>query len=143
MKRYAIAALAALAGFAFFASAAGLVVRAPVLQVGQADVPTCTETADIVAWHYNDHLDGGPISGVAVELQDGHTCGPQENLYVTLLGAGGDAVTPGSPVGGVPLVAGQNSYTVNFPTPWPSGSDITGVRIGIDQGHANWVHPAP
>lgn len=143
MKKYLIAALAALAGFAFFASAAGLIVRAPVLQVGQTAVPTCTETADIVAWHYNDHLDGGPISGVTVQLQAGHTCGPQENLYVTLTGSTGAAITAGSPVGGVPLVSGQDIYSINFPTPWPSGSDITGVRIGIDQGHANWVHPAP
>lgn len=134
MKKLILAALAAVAAFAFFASAAGLQVRANVLQVGQTTDLRCTETADVVAWGYNDNAEGGPISYAIVQLAADNVC-DGETLHVTALGAAGNKLALGQIVieDANRETNGTDTYRVAFPTQ-PRGDLVEGVRIGIDQG---------
>lgn len=136
MKKYILAALAAVAAFAFFASAAGLVVNAPVLQVGQTDDLECSDFANVVAWGYNDNTEGGPISNASVQLAADHTCDGYA-IFVTLLRE------DGSKLAGTSVLvddanldtsanADDSTYRVPFPTS-PRGDEIHGVRLAISQ----------
>lgn len=110
-----------------------------MLQVGQTDVPECTERADVVAWGYNDHLPDGNLSAVSVQLDTDHTC-DGETMYVTLIRENGSTY----PAKLVTLTQAQSRYKVIVGPPEGPGAiipaaDVAGVRIGIDQGLTDWT----
>ena len=140
MKKYLVASVVAVMVFAFAAFAASLNVTAPTLQFGAtADGElVCTENADITAWLYNDHLEGGPVSGATIELDDGHEC-EGDRLYLSVLGEDGEVLANNSTVIGtgstLQLGIPDDSALADATNSDISSADVYGAQIGIDQGY--------
>ena len=141
-KLIAIPVMAVVAAFAA-ASAAGFAggVSAGPIQSGDATDLTCANSARVIEWGTNDHLNPPNVVNAKIELKGAHCSG--QALHVISLTANGTQqhrATSG-------LIALQSDGTqyarVSFPAgDQPTVAELSAVRITIDPGYSGLL-PLP
>lgn len=144
MKKYFIAAVVAMVAFAMAAFAASLTVNAATIQAGEDTDVDCVDEANVAAWGYDD-TSSTALKYVTVDTIN-EDCTNNEVMHLILLDSSGHQLArgdaddnPTKPYAEL-VGTGNQQYKFNF-SPDVDVRDVEGVRIGIDQGHTDYVYP--
>jgi hypothetical protein len=129
-----VVAVIAAVGAASAAGFAGGVSAGPI-QSGDASDLTCANSARVIEWGSNDHLNPPNVVNARIQLNDAH-CQGQGIHLITLKADGTEQYRAASAKIDPSQPSGVQYARLTFNTPVPI-SELNAVRITVDPGYAS------